>query len=676
MKKGVTFIMLAAALALAGCTKQAEPAEQTVPVITEAVKSTPEKSAESVLGSAEQEIKQPEPLQQTEGKKDRKYAADIKPMEIKTEREDVVFSASGGAYNSAFSLFLSCEMSTEIYYTTDGSNPANSDTALKYEDCIRIGNESAANVIAAIDPTLYCTAWSEFKNGELKCKISTPSDTDVDKCSVIRACAKLPDGTFGSVTSNTYFIGGTGSHIEGIKESCEAAGKPLAVLSITVDYDDLFDPETGIYVKGNIFEEAYKKYKALNPGASPDDFRKVDANYSQRGREWEKRVHLEMFEMDEVGATEVISTDCGIRVQGNYSRSDLQKGLRLYARSEYGDKKFKYDVFGKDAKDSEGNKIKKFDTLVLRAGGNTTFQAKYNDAFWQEAVKNMELSTQAARPCVVYINGEYFGLYVLEEDYSADYFESHYGVKSDNVVIYKGDAEEYERGWKLDEGPLPKNVQDDLFLKSLFLFFNNHSDLKNAADYEAFSKLVDVDSLRDYFVTEVWMNNKWDWPGKNWVIWRAATIDPENPYADGRWRFAMLDLDFGGVSGKGEAATNTVKEDNYKPLGLLDKDTSNPVVLMFAYLMTNEGFVKEYEKALQEIGETTFEPEKLHSLLDKYEGAYGPLFDQFFKRYPKTGSAKEALYGGYASSKCIREFVEARGGNIQKIISWIEKKKQ
>ena len=41
---------------------------------------------------------------------------------------------------------------------------------------------------------------------------------------------------------------------------------------------------------------------------------------------------------------------------------------------------------------------------------------------------------------------------------------------------------------------------------------------------------------------------------------------------------------------QGDAYTNTVKEDNYKPSGLLDFDTKNPAVLCFAYLMTNDKF--------------------------------------------------------------------------------------
>ena len=40
-----------------------------------------------------------------------------------------------------------------------------------------------------------------------------------------------------------------------------------------------------------------------------------------------------------------------------------------------------------------------------------------------------------------------------------------------------------------------------------------------------------------------------------------------------------------------------MKEDNYKPKGLLDTDTKNPAVLSFAYLMSNEDFRNEIGRA-------------------------------------------------------------------------------
>ena len=54
---------------------------------------------------------------------------------------------------------------------------------------------------------------------------------------------------------------------------------------------------------------------------------------------------------------------------------------------------------------------------------------------------------------------------------------------------------------------------------------------------------------------------------------------------------------------------------------------------------------------------------------------YGPLFEQFFERYPGTGSTENALEGGYASSRCIREFLEKRENYIQQMVDYIIKKR-
>ena len=258
-----------------------------------------------------------------------------------------------------------------------------------------------------------------------------------------------------------------------------------------------------------------------------------------------------------------------------------------------------------------------------------------------------------------------------EEDYSDNYFESHYGVNKDDVVVYKGDAETYQSGYKLDEGKLPEGETDEgYFFKELTDFFNSHKDLSSQADYDEFSKLVDTDSVRDYFLAEVWINNKWDWPGKNWSMWKVQNTDSSNEYADGKWRFMFYDVEFGGVSGEGDAWTNTMKEDNYKPKGLLDTDTKNPAVLSFAYLMSNENFRNDFNDWLLKMSEGTFEKEKALDRLAEFESIYSPLYEQFFARYPETGSTEEALHGGYASSDCIRAFINKRDKSIQSIVDW------
>ncbi len=589
----------------------------------------------------------------------------------------VYFSHESGIYPENFSLELAPVEDGEIYYTLDGSDPAVSDTAQLYSGALEITDRKGdKNVVSAVDPLLIAGTFNEVNKSRdgFVCKIDPPADEDVDKCTVIRAAVKKSDGSFCGETHATYFIGTAEDHIEGLKASCEASGMSLAVMSISVNYDDFFDSEKGIYVKGDIFDEALETFLQEERLRDPETARSLDANYKQKGREWEREAAISLFEFNENGAEEVLNQGCGIRIQGNYSRSDLQKGLRLYARKEYGKKNFKYAVFGEDYVNYEGKTMNKFDTLTLRNGGNCAFTAKFNDTYWQSLVTEMNCSTQRSRPCVVYLNGEYWGLYILQEDYTNDYAEDYYGVNKDDVVIYKGDAESLALGYKLDEGDLPDGVTDETYyFHDILNFFETHSDLKSEEDYNEFIKLVDPASVMDYFAVQCWIDNKWDWPGKNWSMWKTTTASDLSPYADGRWRLMFYDIEFGGVCGEGDARNNTLRNANYKDNGLLDMDTENPAVLCFAYLMTNEGFRTEFCDKLTGLSSDCFEKNRALERLDYFEDVYGPLYEQFFARYEGTGSADDALNGGYATARCIRDFINSRQKNIKQMVTFCER---
>lgn len=589
---------------------------------------------------------------------------------VQTEPDEnfLRLSAESGVYAEAFSLSLSASEGARIYYTTDGSDPSGDGSRL-YTQSIPITDRSGdANVVSAVDPLLFSGNYCKpnAKKDGFTCSVGAPSDDAVDKCTVVRVYCEFADGS--TATKNAvYFIGTAQEHIQGLADSCAASGASLAVISICMDYDDLFDPATGIYVKGNCFDKALQEYLSTGKKVTDGELaRSLDANYKQRGRAWEREAAITMMELTPDGAEAVLAQNCGVRIQGNYSRSDLQKSFRLYARSDYGAKKFRYAVFGDDYRNDAGEVMDRFDTLVLRAGGNCAFTAKFNDAFWQSFLYDSACETQRSHPCVVYLNGEYWGLYVLQEDYTNDYFEDLHGVEKDDIVVYKGDAETYEIGYKLDEGDLPDGESVDYYFRDLLDFFACHDDLKDAADYDEFCTLVDPRSVMDYFAVQCWVNNKWDWPGKNWSMWKTTRIDDTNPYADGRWRLQFYDMDFGGVSGKSDAYTNTIKEDNYRPDGLLDKNTSNPMVLCFAYLMSNDGFRSAFCERLDGLSDDIFADAL--GRLDLFCATYSPLYDQFYARYPGSGSSWNALHGGYASALCLRAFLNERADHIGQMI--------
>lgn len=596
--------------------------------------------------------------------------------------EDVTFSQGSGAYNEAFSLTLSAGENT-IYYTTDGSDPTTSETRVQYTAPLSVTDRKGdANVVSAIDPALFDSAnlvWDD-KTKTYSSKMTVPSDDAVDKATVIKAVAMDGTGNYSAVQTNTYFIGAMTDHIQGIKESCKASGMDLAIMSISVDKDDFFDSKKGIYVHGDVFDKALQDYLDSHWNSIYDNevFRQLDANYKQRGKDWERKAHIDYFESDGDNTSCKLQQDCGIRVQGNYSRSDLLKGLRLYAREEYGKKNFKYAFFPDSAKNDAGEAINKYKKIVLRNGGNCAFTSKFNDAYWQSLIRDLKCETQGSRVCVVYLNGEYWGLYILQEDYDDNYFEETHGVNKDDVVLYKGDAEASSIGYDLDEGKLPEGETDiSYYFKDLLTFFDEHDSLVKQKDYDAFCKIVDPVSVMDYFAASVWVNNKWDWPGKNWSVWKTTQVDPENPYADGRWRFCFYDMDFGGVSGSGDAYTNTIDADS-----LLWMNSKNPIVKTFSYLMTNKGFRDAYNAKLTALSSSNFKKTTALDRADMYKDTYQPLFSQYFNRYPyidnaanrktyKNWTESGAIYGGYATYQCIVDFVNNREDTIPTIVEWV-----
>ncbi|MHB8127679.1 MAG: CotH kinase family protein [Mobilitalea sp.] len=664
----ILIVCMSATLGLYGCSKDKTNTEETAnsnDTVTTVPTDIPE-------------MTEPSEKPNTTETTDTTEATDTEETTMPVEKSSliVISSKGSGVYEEEFDLEITCDGEADIYYTIDGSNPTTSATKMLYSAPIKVTDRSMdENYVSAVDPFLYDAAnvkVNSTRDGFVSTLDSAPSKEAVDKCTVIRAAAIDNHGLYTTVVTNTYFIGGMEEHIAGIQESCKAAGTSLAILSLSMDYEDLFSSETGIYVKGDTFEKSLKEYLASGEKFEGDTSRRLLANYSQKGSEWERNVHLDFFESNGTTTTCELQQDSGIRIQGNYSRSDLQKGFRLFAKEKYGKKNFEYAFFGEGLKDDSGETITKFKTLTLRNGGNTAFTTKYSDTYWQSLIKDLDCETQTSRPCIVYLDGEYWGLYVLQEDYSQEYFENTHGVNKDDVVLYKGDAEAIKLGYKLDLGDLPEAVVDEsYYFQDLFAFFQTHKDLSKTADYEAFAKLVDIESARDYFAVQIWINNKWDWPGKNWSLWKTAKVEESNSYADGKWRFLFYDVEFGGVSGAGDARTNTIKEDNYKPFGLLDKDTTNPAVLIYVYLMTNENFREDFAASLQALSKNNFNKEKALPALDIFKNTYSPLYDQFFTRYHGAGSTDNAINGGYASYQCIKDFLGLRADHIQPMLDYV-----
>ena len=332
-----------------------------------------------------------------------------------------------------------------------------------------------------------------------------PPDSPVDKAVVLRAVAFDAAGNSSNITTATYFIDFDQ------KDGYENA----AVLSLVTDPDNLFSSETGIYVRGALYDDAMEAGLIYN--GLPWTYLTEYTNYSLEGAEAERPVYIQFFD---ASREETLAQDCGIQIRGNESRHFPQKSFSLYARSRYGSSSFSPVFFDTGIS---------YPNLILNSG------RQLKKIFFFSLVEDRDTAIQQYTPCQVFLNGEYWGMYYLMEKYSSEYLAGHYDVAPDNTLLVK-DTRYVENG----------SPQDIARYKELRTFLAE----QNLADPDVYQELLtkmDMQSFIDWMCTNIYIANTDTKPlGGNVLTWQ--TLTPENDAEDFRRQFVLTFLDMANES--------------------------------------------------------------------------------------------------------------------------------
>ncbi len=452
------------------------------------------------------------------------------------QEASVVFSPQGGIYAKTFPVTIHCENPAwHIRYTLNGATPDMH--SRRYTAPLTLG------------PELYSQSDIYKIPNALEEDFYLPDS--VLKCIVIRAAAFDGQGNRVSpVVTQSYFINALG---------CDFHGLP--VLSLCTDSLSLFDYDTGIFI----------------PGAHYDpDVPEMIGNYDMHGRAWERRANVEFYETKKQGFNQV----AGLRAHGASGRRAQQKGLQLYAREEYGNKSFKYKLF-------DETDLKKFKHLVLRPFGHSGTPAGVHDWLANQLASKLNISFMASRPVVLFLNGEYWGIYFIQEKPDERYIESHYGIDHDsvNVISYWYEA------------------QSGSNFPFLFLYYwlQDVADLSDPAQYAYFCTKVDIPNLIDYYIFELFSAN-WDWPTNNVRCWQPI---------NGPWRWIFFD---------GDCCLDFQEFDVYANAIYTGPDTypsSTWASLFFRKLLESDPFKNQFITRLKEVIPKHFTYKRTKPYLDK-----------------------------------------------------------
>lgn len=432
--------------------------------------------------------------------------------------EPVRFSHQAGFYAGAFSLQLTHpDADAIILYTTDGSTPTHDRLNGEVFTFKRVYPRDPDQPFGEPETQEFRTftysspilVVNRNQEADLYTHITTqPRPTPFQpgapqpKATVIRARAFIPPDRYSETVTRTYFIG------ERIHE--------LPVISINVDPSRFFDYEEGIYVPGADFDT----WRQNNPTLTYNDGR--PGNYSARGEETEVEGSFEFFETD---GRQAVNQTVGLRMHGAWSRSFPMKSLRVYSRSEYGVSRLNHRFFT----DSDHNR---FNRLILRHSGQDFYSTLFRDAAIQTMVRHLNIETQAYRPTVHYVNGEFWGIINVRERFDKHYLEQHFGVDPDNIDLLTFRS-------VVKEG-------DNLHYEAMLRYARNHP-ADSPEFLEEMSRRMDIRNFIDYQLANIYAANT-DWPGNNIDFWRLRTDGyvADAPHGhDGRWRWMLYDTDFG-----------------------------------------------------------------------------------------------------------------------------------
>ena len=465
---------------------------------------------------------------------------------ICAQEVSVSFSSSGGFYDSPFELSLSCPHEFTIHYSLNGNSPTLSDPI--YEVPLLLNEElySKSNLYTIQD----CP--DEFWH--------VPNS--IQRCIVIRAAAFDADGNQVSpIATHSFMIKSLG---------CDTHGLPI--VSICIDSVSLFDHEIGIMSNGKSDESD-------------------SMNYLQKGRQWERICNVEFYELDNQG----INQNAGLRLHGDASRASIQKGFRLYARKEYGKKRFHHKFFGP-------NELGSFKHLVLKPLRNGLVA----EHICSQIAKPLNLDVPALRPTILFLNGEYWGFYYLKERADSQFIADHYYYEKEEINVIES--------WT---GTIT-NGNNDSFLQMMRWFAQ--AKLSDEENYRHACSLIDIDCFIDYYCLELFVGND-DWPDFNMRCWQAK---------NGKWRWIFTDGD-GCLYGYQDIFAKTIYSGS----------NSYEATLIFTKLLTNPEFRDRFYHRFGTLITNEFDYKTTTSHLENTYAMVSSGIDQHIQRFGTPVSKEE-----------------------------------
>jgi hypothetical protein len=343
----------------------------------------------------------------------------------------------------------------------------------------------------------------------------------------------------------------------------------LPLFSLVTDPATLFDDTIGIYEN--------------------------DTAYPYKGREIP--VRLELFETNQ---TPAFAVSAGIRIAGENIWSKAQKPLNVYCRSKYGDDFIDYQVFPDEA-------VANFGELNLRNGGDDWEETLLRDAMMPSIlVDQARASLYSYRPSVLFLNGEFWGIYNIRKRFDEYFFANEHYLAAD----------EYDLNAYAHDTTGTTVLSAELGSTEAYENFYNYFTTNEVSDplvYAEIGQQMDIDSFIDYVVaTDFAVNTSWS---HNREFWKGR--------ADGsKWQWVINDFD----RALSSSSVSGSIIDNF----LADSD-------LFEALADNTNFVNRLVQRYAAHLGSTFHPDRIADQLDRLSAQQDGEMARHIARWSSDG---------------------------------------
>lgn len=242
---------------------------------------------------------------------------------------------------------------------------------------------------------------------------------------------------------------------------------------------------------------------------------------------------------------------CGLHLHGKDSRYLPKQNFTLKFRSTYGVGKLHYKMFDDLELDS-------YDAFILNGGSEDYDRACLRDALCGSIVYGKTYATVTdMKPIVLYIGGDFWGIYYVREKFDEKYVASHYSVSEESVTVL--DAEVLYNG--------KFNADYD----ALCRYVKQH-DMKTDAALNYVSNKVDINSYIDYYLLKTFFSDN--------DIYNVKIFKTSE--GDNKWRRVFFDLDWAQTTPRKNEGTFTYYMENINDvvfLGLIKNEKVRKMIL-------------------------------------------------------------------------------------------------